>query len=297
MIMDVSIIIVNYNTKRLTCQCIDSIIEKTEGVSFEIIVVDNNSTDGSQELLSHDNRIVFIEAGENLGFGKANNLGFKKSTGKYLFFLNSDTILLNNALLYFFDFYESFKGRIGGVGCLLENDKGFHIHSYADFPCLKSVLCGFCVAFLSKISNKRTKVDIDKAVKTNEYFFVDYVTGADLFVDRKIVEQYGAFDPDFFMYYEETEMQKRWNKNGYKSVIIREPRIIHLEGCSVGKQKESLNERKFFMNLKSQRMYFKKTRSFIGYLGYRFISLLYLVPILRGKYTISQIIKILQIVF
>lgn len=152
MIMDVSIIIVNYNTKRLTCQCIDSIIEKTEGVSFEIIVVDNNSTDGSQELLSHDNRIVFIEAGENLGFGKANNLGFKKSTGKYLFFLNSDTILLNNALLYFFDFYESFKGRIGGVGCLLENDKGLHIHSYADFPCLKSVLCGFCVAFLGTVA-------------------------------------------------------------------------------------------------------------------------------------------------
>lgn len=84
--MDVSIIIVNYNTKQLTCQCIDSIYEKTNGVSFEIIVVDNNSTDGSQELLSHDNRIVFIEAGENLGFGKANNLGIKKSLGRYLFF-------------------------------------------------------------------------------------------------------------------------------------------------------------------------------------------------------------------
>ena len=95
--MDVSIIIVNYNTKNLTLQCIDSIYEKTNDVSFEIIVVDNNSTEGSQELVSHDKRIVFVEAGENLGFGKANNLGLRQAQGKYIFFLNSDTLLLNNA--------------------------------------------------------------------------------------------------------------------------------------------------------------------------------------------------------
>lgn len=293
--MDVSIIIVNYNTKRLTSQCINSIFEQTEGVSFEIIVVDNNSTDGSQELLSQDNRIVFIEAGENLGFGKANNLGIKKSLGRYLFFLNSDTILLNNALLYFLHFYESFEGKIGGVGCLLENDKGACIHSFANFPSVQSILRGFFVAFVSKYFNKEIEI-IQEKKNTNKYFFIDYVTGADLFVDRNIVEQYGAFDPDFFMYYEETEMQKRWNVNGYKSVIIKEPRIIHLEGCSVGKQNKMFNERKFFMTLKSQKMYFKKTHSFIGYIGYRFISFLYLIPILFGKYTGNQIIKLLKII-
>ena len=107
--MDVSIIIVNYNTKNLTLQCIDSIYEKTIGVSFEIIIVDNNSTDGSQELLSQDNRIVFVEAGENLGFGKANNLGVEKSNGKFIFFLNSDTILVNNAInIIVFIFLSSF---------------------------------------------------------------------------------------------------------------------------------------------------------------------------------------------
>lgn len=294
--MDVSIIIVNYNTKQLTLQCIDSIYENTNGVSFEIIVVDNNSSDGSQELLSRDNRIIFIEAGENLGFGRANNLGITKSSGKYIFFLNSDTILLNNALQYFFDFCENFNGKIGGVGCFLENDKGDNIHSYANYPSLQTVLCGFFIAFLSKFSNKITKAKNENSKKTKEYFFVDYVTGADLFVDRKVIEKYGAFDPDFFMYFEETEMQKRWNKNGYKSAIIRKPRIIHLEGCSVGKQKESFNERKFFMNLKSQKLYFKKTQSFLGYLGYRFISFFYLLPFLRGKYTMSQVFKILKII-
>lgn len=294
--MQVSIIIVNYNTKLLTLNCIDSIIAKTTGVSYEIIIVDNASTDGSKEKFEKDSRVIFVEAGKNLGFGKANNLGVQKSSGKYLFFLNSDTILLNNAILHFFEFCESFKGKIGGVGCLLENDKGDYIHSYAKFPSIQSVLQGFFISFLSKIYNQTKKVEIENNKNINEYFFVDYVTGADLFVNRKVIEQYGAFDPDFFMYFEETEMQKRWNKNGYKSVVIRKPRIIHLEGCSVGNSKESFNERKFLMNLESQKLYFKKTLSFMGYLGYRFFSFLYLLPILRGKYTIKQIIRILKII-
>ena len=205
--MQVSIIIVNYNTKLLTLNCIDSIIAKTTGVSYEIIIVDNASTDGSKEKFEKDSRVIFVEAGKNLGFGKANNLGVQKSSGKYLFFLNSDTILFNNAILHFFEFCESFKGKIGGVGCLLENDKGDYIHSYAKFPSIQSVLQGFFISFLSKISNQTKKVEIENNKNINEYFFVDYVTGADLFVNRKVIEQYDAFDPDFFMYFEETEMQ------------------------------------------------------------------------------------------
>jgi GT2 family glycosyltransferase len=73
--MDVSTILVNYNTKEMTLDCINSIYDKTNGVEFEVIVVDNNSSDGSKEVLSDDKRITFVEAGDNLGFGKANNLG------------------------------------------------------------------------------------------------------------------------------------------------------------------------------------------------------------------------------
>ena len=82
--MDVSIIIVNYNTKALTQGCINSIFEKTEDVSIEVILVDNNSTDGSVELFSADSRIIFITLSENVGFGKANNAGLKKAKGKFL---------------------------------------------------------------------------------------------------------------------------------------------------------------------------------------------------------------------
>ena len=86
--MHVSIIIVNYNTKQLTKNCIESIIAKTSGVEYEIILVDNESSDGSQEVFASDKQIKFIEAGENLGFGKANNLGAQYAKGDYIFFLN-----------------------------------------------------------------------------------------------------------------------------------------------------------------------------------------------------------------
>ena len=153
--MDVSIIIVNYNTKNLTLQCIDSIYEKTIGVSFEIIIVDNNSTDGSQELLSQDNRIVFVEAGENLGFGKANNLGVEKSNGKFIFFLNSDTILVNNAIKCFYDYSINHQQlKLGAIGCLLENRDGEKVHSYGFFPTKHSLFTNYIKAGFRLIFHK-----------------------------------------------------------------------------------------------------------------------------------------------
>ena len=101
--MDVSIIIVNYNTRQLTSNCIESIFKYTNGVSFEVILVDNASTDGSIDFFTNDERIIFISSKENLGFGRANNLGYKVAKGRYIFLLNSDTLLLNNAIKIFCD--------------------------------------------------------------------------------------------------------------------------------------------------------------------------------------------------
>lgn len=294
--MDVSIIIVNYNTKQLTCQCIDSIYEKTNGVSFEIIVVDNNSTDGSQELLSHDSRIVFVEAGENLGFGKANNLGVGKSKGKYIFFLNSDTILVNNAIKDLYDYSIHHKQlKLGAVGCLLENPNGAKVHSYGFFPSKVSLLTNSIKAGLRLIFHK-ARQPVGYSVDGKEQI-VDYVTGADVFVERTVIDNYGGFDPDFFMYYEDTEMQYRWWSHGLVNMIITSPRIIHLEGCSTNDNKKILNERKLYMCMRSQQLYFKKTETSFGYYIYRILSFISLLPILRGKYNLHQIINICKILF
>ena len=93
--MDVSIIIVNYNTKELTLQCLNSIFKQTIKIEYEIIVVDNASVDGSQKIIKeYYPKVILIENKENFGFGIANNIGAKYAQGKYLFFLNSDNITL-----------------------------------------------------------------------------------------------------------------------------------------------------------------------------------------------------------
>ena len=113
MAIDVSVIIVNYNTLELTKQCVESLKAKTKGIQYEIIIVDNASNDGSQEYFRNDESIIYIYNKENLGFGRANNIGYRHSSGKYIFLLNSDTILENNAIKIFFDFME----QNPGIGC------------------------------------------------------------------------------------------------------------------------------------------------------------------------------------
>lgn len=293
--MDVSIIIVNYNTKDLLCQCIDSIYDKTYNLEFEIIVVDNDSTDGSKEYLIRDKRIRFIDAGGNLGFGKANNMGVTAAKGKYVFFLNSDTILMNNAVKMFYDYCETHKNeRLGAVGCLLENMNREYVHSYGIFPTIWSIPVNLFSAGIRLMTHKPKKV-VGNNVLGDEQV-VDYVTGADMFVSKDTIDKYGAFDSDFFMYYEDTEMQKRWHSQGLWNKIITTPRIVHLEGCSTKfEKKKKLNEKKLYMGMRSQILYFKKTESTIGYYLFRLVSLMNLFPVIRGKYNCKQIVQISKI--
>lgn len=294
--MDVSIIIVNYNTLQLTKDCLNSIFDKTKGLSVEVVLVDNNSNDGSAELFAQDKRITFIESGENLGFGKANNLGLKYAKGKYIFFLNSDTLLVNNAVKKFFDFAESRKDKIGAIGCLLSDQNGKNIHSFSKFP---SIYWPFRTVVVAHLYHFVLHKKYQLYDKTNDdvkqpSFLVDYVTGADLFVQRKVIDECGGFDPDFFMYYEETEMQYRWSKKGYLSYIIKTPQIIHLEGGSQDKSKIfSLD--KFLRAFKSEKLYFKKTKNKKNYLIYRLCAFIYIIVFIKNKISFQDFSKIINI--
>ena len=125
--MDVSIIIVNYNTKQLLADCLTTVFEKTRDIAFEVIIVDNASTDGSERYIKKRfPNMKSINSGENLGFGRANNL----------FFLNSDTLLLNNAIRIIFDYAESRQHeKIGTLGSWLLDKKGNPNNSFGFFPC------------------------------------------------------------------------------------------------------------------------------------------------------------------
>ena len=267
--MDVSIILVNYNTCNLTISCIESIFKYTKDIDFEIIVVDNNSSDESQARLINDKRIIFIESGANLGFGRANNLGLSKAKGDFVFFLNSDTILLNNAVKKFWDFATTHSSfAIGALGCQLVDENNYHVHSSSNFPNIYDSFIFEIKDHISTLLGKQKTMRTSNYYKEDSfnYYEVDYVTGADMFVRRYTLNKHGGFDPDFFMYYEETELQHRWKKQGFHNFIIEGPRIVHLERKS-SKLVNTFNRE--FRDLTSRILYFKKTESMCSYITFR----------------------------
>ena len=128
--MDVSIIIVNYNTRDLTLQCLRSVYEKTKNLEFEMIVVDNASSDDSVESIKKQfPQVRVVESSENLGFGRANNLGLGIATGRNILFLNSDTELVNNAILILSEYLDAYTD-VAVCGGNLYSKEMHPVHSF-----------------------------------------------------------------------------------------------------------------------------------------------------------------------
>lgn len=281
--MDVSIIIVNYNTCKVTQDCIDSIFEYTKNINFEVILVDNNSKDQSKSIFSKDQRITYLYQDNNWGFGKANNIGLEHSKGKYIFLLNSDTLLRSNAIKEFFDFMENSSNKIACTGTILKDINENIIHSYGNFPSIWTGLCHFTLLG-SIVKYLPTSIYPRKINK-----IVDYITGADLFIRKNVALRYGLFDSDFFMYYEETELQYRYMKNGYKSVIFDTPQIIHLENYSVNKFTNKNRLKKILIFFTSYCLYLKKTTGYFSYVLFKLLySLICITWLLNYKYTLKE---------
>lgn len=262
--MDVSIIIINYNTKLLLAECIASIYEQSHRITFEVIVVDNASTDGSETFICNRfPKVHWINSGENLGFGRANNLGASHAQGKYLFLLNSDTLLKNDAISFFFEYMElhAEKEHIGALGCWLTGCDSKPCLSYGQFPSPQSEIIYLWKKLVGIKLSSFSVLD------------VDYITGADLFVSHVLYNKLQGFDPQYFMYYEETDLQYRMNKLGYKRRLLRSPEIVHLEGGSFSKKGLSVN--RFLMSQKSYNYYVRKHFCGLKYLSFR-ISLIFI---------------------
>lgn len=257
--MDVSIIIVNYNTCKMTAECIDSVIEKTTDLSYEIILVDNASTDGSKDFFEKDSRITYSYNTENLGFGRANNIGVKIAKGRNILFLNSDTLLINNAIKILSDYLDSHP-KVGAVG---GNLYSFDMKPAMSFQRLRPSLSWEINDLLFNLPLRF------RYGKTATYFnnssqptTVGYIMGADLMTRKEIIDQIGCFDPQFFMYFEETDLCHRIAKNGYSLHVIPAAKIIHHEGKSFGDTtKSKLNPRKIEMFETSRTIYYRKNYS------------------------------------
>lgn len=267
--IDVSIIIVNYNTLEMTKKCIESVVQFTKKNSFEIILVDNGSTDGSVEYFSKYPRITFIPNHKNLGFGRANNVGAKEAHGKYLFLLNSDTLLFNDIINVFFNYSESNGGkRLACCGCSLLDGKMQPTLSCGHFPSLMQEFSsiGFYRLYRKKFHRKWAVAYPFEKSRPEE---VDYIIGADWFIKKELFDLLGGFDEDYFMYYEESDLAYRMRQIGYCSVLLPEKGIIHYGGASTG---GVFSIRKFKLFFESKCLFYKKNEGVYKTLLMKFFS-------------------------
>ena len=267
--MDVSVIIVNYNTKDLTLACIESVMEKTSGIDYEILLVDNASTDGSRELFERDNRISYLYLEQNLGFGKANNKAVDIAKGRNVLFLNSDTLLVNNAIKILSDYLDE-NEKVGACGGNLFTEEMAPAQSYEAWaPSMLTAVNGFLRDIPSKIfAGKSARFNHTKAPKN-----VAYITGADLMVKQSVLQQVGgAFDPRFFMYYEDTELCYRIKKNGFLIQSVPSAEIIHLAGRSAksnkSKKAQVSESRDIYFSLTGRRPWYSAVCRFFSNLTF-----------------------------
>lgn len=249
--MNVSIIIINYNTEDLTLNCINSIIKKTKDISFEIIIVDNASPNKPIKLKKRDD-IKFIQSDINLGFGKANNLGAKYAQGDYLFMLNPDTILTNNAIYILWEYIKQHP-KVGTVGSNLYSKDLTPNCSYG----IKDP--SIWEEFIAS-KNFLAKRFIENFNHSSLPKKVAYISGASLMISKQLFYQINGFDKDFFMYYEDTFLGYIVRKNGYVNVNIPQAKIIHLDGQSFNLKKireyYSFEGRKLYLIKRYNKIYY-----------------------------------------
>lgn len=254
----VSIIIVNYNTYPLVVDCIRSIKEKTLGCSYEIIVVDNNSPNRDIEnLRSEFADVNLILHPYNNGFGSGNNVGAKVAIGDFLFFLNSDTLLLNDAISILCNYIKN-NPIVGVCGGNLYSLNHAPTTSFSvQQPSILSDLDYFFFNAFSKIKYKKSTF----FNYTNEPMVIEgSISGANYLIRTKLFHEIGGFDEDFFMYYEETELSYRVLKSNLEIHNIPSAKIIHFEGGS-----ENVKERSLDWTLESKKKYFLKTSNLLSF--------------------------------
>lgn len=282
--MDLSIVIVNYNTKKLTQQTVTSVINTTRNISFEIIVVDNSS-DAKEYFSSNDKKVRVISGVENKGFGHACNIGANVAIGRYVLFLNSDTIMQEDTLKSAVEYMDSHRE----IGCLgiktLLKDGSFDHGCKRGFPTPFNSLC--YVLKLDKLFPKVHKFGgyTLNYLSIDENHEVDSVSGAFMLIPKRILNKVGLFDESIFMYGEDIDLCYRIKQAGYKVVYYADVWMIHLKGQSGLHTKSPIVIKHFHDGIKRfYDMYYKNKHSFIvTLLMHSAINLRYVLTLVAAK--------------
>ena len=219
---DISVIVVSYNTKVLTLQCIKSVKEEGPSVTKEIIVIDNGSTDSSVASL-RKLQITLIENKNNQGFAKAVNQGIEIASGKYILLLNSDTVIPKGAIEKLLRFAQG-KNEAGVISTKLLNADGSIQASCFYFPTIKRAILQYFFGHNNYF---------DKYVpKTKTFVIVDSVVGAVFLITPEALKKVGLLDERYFMYFEDIDYCRRVKKAGLKVYYYAGVSVTHLHGAS-----------------------------------------------------------------
>jgi len=244
-----SIIIVNWNNKDILGDCLNSIYHTHNVSKYEIIVVDNNSKDGSVELVKNEfPNVKLLENNQNLGFTRANNQAIKIARGNYILLLNNDTVVTN---AYCFDRMIELmekKPQVGILGCKLLYPDGTLQSCGESFPSVWGI-------FKSQILFAKTWKRFGKNKREDDHFKeIDFICGACLVTRKEILDQVGLFKEEYFMYGEDVEFCYRVHKAGYDIGVLTDESIVHLHSKSTEKNLTEMLYHSITNDLKNLRM-------------------------------------------
>ncbi|NQT49354.1 glycosyltransferase family 2 protein [Candidatus Kuenenbacteria bacterium] len=288
--MHLSIITVSWNVRDLLSRLLDSIFQYTDGIDYEVIVVDNESKDGTLKHL-RDNYKNWIDKGKlkvidnsfNAGFAKANNQGLKMAQGKYICFMNPDMEMVENSFLKLYQFMEK-TPNVGISSCrLLYGDKTIQptVKANPNF-CSQLLILLKIHHFLSWLPcmKKYLRKDFDYTQKQ----YVDQVMGALIFTRHELMAQIKGWDEDYWLWWEDLEMCKRVKKLEHDIVYLPITEIIHYEGKSFAQTHGLVKQKRFNRGMLT---YFKKNHSKSAY-----YTLLMLQPVSWLLTVLTQVFKI-----
>jgi len=281
--MDLSIIIVSWNVKDILKKCLQSIFDKTAGIDFEVIVVDNASKDGSAQMISQEfPQVNLIASNENLGFAKGNNLGLEYAQGNYVLFMNPDMELVENSFPKLLALMNN-DDKIALATCQLIYPDGSRQNNIKNNP-------GLCdqILILLKLHHlfqpKCLKHYLAKDFDYTKEQEVKQVMGAFTFSHGQIIRQIGGWDNDYFLWWEDLDLCKKIQDLGYKIVYTPKTKVVHYESKSFAQELSLIKQKRFNRGMA---IYFRKHSGLLSYLVIKLLSYLSL-----GLAWLSQILKI-----
>lgn len=281
--IDLSIAIVSYNTKEVLLDCVRSVHAHTTAIAFEVIVVDNDSRDGTVAALKDAYPAMRIVANtDNRGFAKAVNQALAVSRGRHVLLLNSDTIVRDQALATMVEYLDS-HSDVGAVSCKQWTGDGHLNQTCFHFPSIRDHLL-YSALFQRIAPTMQAAAAARHAVDCTQSQDVEWANGACLMVRTALLHQLAGLDEEFFMYFEDVDLCRRLRQQGYRVRHVAEAEIVHFIGCSSGRDRERLQLVWEFSRIRYIEKHFPPVKRWLmqgwiaGGIGWRLLQSMYGAP-------------------